>query len=438
MEPNLSTRSLRRPEYGPGTMRQSGAFRHCALCLIAVLAALLFVPAARASTFGNQPTDNDTVIINGNTLVFDGFTVSTEAGTVTLDSLQVGDWGTASFTITDGGKLVVGPYSTGISDWMPSYGIVTVNGSGSSFTTNGLNFGNTDIFGTAYGTGILSISDGGTVSASSIGSDAKSTISVDVGRGSSLVVGGGAGSIGSNGVIRLTAGVAAAPGTYTPMLYGALSGAVQAVGGVWNSAAHTVTVNPVVTAAAGAAATINLSKNQRILFTDSATGKSAGASFMATTTSTPLTLTASAMSKTELALLQSVLGSGRSVLSGWDFTAGSGYTEGDPAYLSLWAGAGQSLYTLSIWHYDGSNWSAYSATDLAYDNTYASFTVTGFSDYAVTGTSPVPIPAAAWLLCSGLVGLGAMRGRTRRRKKAFGEDGPNAAREKGGNDHETR
>ena len=192
------TRSSRRPGYGYGATRPSGVFRHCALYLIVVLAAaLLFAPAAGASTFGNQPTDNDTVIIDGSTIVFDGVILSTDAGTATLDSLQVGEWGTASFTITNGGQAVVGPYSTGISDWMGSYGIVTVNGSGSSFTTNGLSLGNTDIFGTAYGTGILSIGDGGTVSASGISSDAKSTISIDVGRGSSLVVGGGTGSVSS-------------------------------------------------------------------------------------------------------------------------------------------------------------------------------------------------------------------------------------------------
>ena len=199
-----------------------------------------------------------------------------------------------------------------------------------------------------------------------------------------------------------------------------------------------MTVNPVATAAAGSAATIDLSQNQRILFTDAVTGKSVGASFMATTTSTPLTFTASTMSGAELAQLQSVLGSGRSVLSGWDFTAGSGYTAGDPAYLSLWAGSGQSIYSLSIWQYNGSAWTAYNATDLAYDNTYASFTVTSFSDYAVTETSPVPIPPAAWLFGSGLAGLGAIRRRTRRRKKAFGEDGLKAAYVRGGNDHETK
>ncbi len=67
-----------------------------------------------------------------------------------------------------------------------------------------------------------------------------------------------------------------------------------------------------------------------------------------------------------------------------------------------------------IWHYDRSAWSQYDAFDLAYDNTFASFTATGLSGYAVSGTAPVPIPAAAWLLGSGVIGLAGIR----RRKSA--------------------
>ncbi len=95
----------------------------------------------------------------------------------------------------------------------------------------------------------------------------------------------------------------------------------------------------------------------------------------------------------------------------WDFNAIEGYTTGNPVYLSLFAGSGHSLSDLTVWHYDGSAWSTYDAFDLAYDKTYASFTVTGFSGYAVSGTAPVPLPAASWLLGPGFIGLVGLRRR---------------------------
>jgi hypothetical protein len=207
------------------------------------------------------------------------------------------------------------------------------------------------------------------------------------------------------------AGAGAGAGTYTPMAYGTMSGtgAVQALGGIWNAASHTVSVSDAVTGAAGSTLTADLSKTQRFLFTDGSTGKSVGASFQGATSSTSLVLTASAMGGGELVSLQGLLDPGQAVLSGWDF-ATTGNTTGNPVYLSLFAGTGQSLSDLDIWHYDGSAWGRYAASDLAYDNLYASFTVTGFSGYAVSGTAPVPIPAAAWLFGSGLLGLlGARR-----------------------------
>lgn len=161
----------------------------------------------------------------------------------------------------------------------------------------------------------------------------------------------------------------------------------------------------------GRAKTIDLSATQRVLFVDAATAQVAGASFLEAGTPTNLTLSASTISGSERTSLQGLLGTGETILSGWDFNATEGYAAGDPAYLSLFAGTGHSLYDLTVWHYDGSAWSKFDASDLAYDNTYASFTVTGLSGYAVSGTAPVPIPAAAWLLGSGLAGLGFMRRR---------------------------
>ena len=56
-----------------------------------------------------------------------------------------------------------------------------------------------------------------------------------------------------------------------------------------------------------------------------------------------------------------------------------------------------------MWHYDGQSWASYAASDLIYaGNGIASFTVSGFSGYAVTG---VPEPATLALLVVGSAAL---------------------------------
>ena len=72
-------------------------------------------------------------------------------------------------------------------------------------------------------------------------------------------------------------------------------------------------------------------------------------------------------------------------MGAWDFSASAGYTPGDPAYLSFGIGTGYLRDDLQIWHYSGSSWTEYASADLTCNGTYASFTVTGFSGYAVTG-----------------------------------------------------
>jgi T5SS/PEP-CTERM-associated repeat protein len=322
-------------------------------------------------------------------------------------SLYVGYRGTGVLRLTNGGTVTnTAAYLGYYSD---STGTATVDGTGSTWTsTSTLCVGNS---GSGTRTGYLSISDGGAATASTVKINAVSTMTADVGYGSSLKVGStGTGTITNNGTVRLVTGAGASPGIYTPMFYGTLSGNTpQTLGGVWDGANHTVTVNAAAAGIAGTAATFDLASTQRVLFTDAATGNSVGAAFQATGSSTPLTITASAIA--DLSGLQSQLAAGTAVLSAWDFSITQGYTDGDPVYLSLFAGSDQSLSTLSLWHYDGSTWSAFTANDLAYDGTYASFTVTGFSGYAVSGTAPVPIPGAVWLLGSGLAGLVGMRRR---------------------------
>jgi hypothetical protein len=134
----------------------------------------------------------------------------------------------------------------------------------------------------------------------------------------------------------------------------------------------------------GEAVAIDLATTQRILIDDAATNWAVGASFLGKTASTPLSLTTSAIGGNDLAALKTAAGEGESVLAGWTF-ATSGYTAGDPAYLAFEIGAGLSVDDLDIWRYDGSTWTAYVASDLTYNETFASFTVTGLGGYALTG-----------------------------------------------------
>lgn len=372
-------------------------------------------------TIGEQSTANGTVIVDG-------------VGSTLNGSFSVGYFGHGTLMVTNGGRVVA---SGIVGDRPPaSLGTMVVNGTGSSLTSKILKVGDYSES-VSYGNGRLSITDGASVTTSAlrINGNSKTVLTIDVGRGSSLTVGTGDGSlfgdgtydaehninhsyydgtINNHGKIRLVAGASAAAGTYTPMTYRAIDGegTIQALGGVWDGTARTVTVSGAAAGAGigGATAAFNLAVAQRAIITDSATGKSVGAGFAAGTAN--VTFNAVALSPTALAALQGLLASGNTVLSAWNFSA-TGYTvsASNPVYLSLSAGPGQSLSKLGIWHYDGSTWSVHDAYDLAYNGTYASFTVTGFSGYAVSGTTPTPIPAGVWLLGPALAGLAGMRRR---------------------------
>ncbi|MEA5114898.1 MAG: hypothetical protein VB050_12815 [Geobacteraceae bacterium] len=305
--------------------------------------------------------------------------------------------GTSKLNITNGGKVVSSSATLNLGYY--GSGTAVVSGPGSSWNHTGVI--------TMGAAGRLFIGDGGAVTASGLVINTPSLVTTDIDRGSSLTISSGSGTITNNGTIRLVASAGAANGVYTPITYGTMSGtgSVQALGGIWDATNHTVTVTSAAAGAAGSALTADLATTQRFLFTDGSTGKSVGAGFQAATSPTNLTLTASSISGSELTSLQSLLGTGQAVLSGWDFSATEGYTEGNPVYLSLFAGTGHSLYNLTVWHYDGSAWSKFDASDLAYDKSFASFTATGLSGYAVSGTAPVPIPPAVFLFGSGLSGL---------------------------------
>jgi len=81
-----------------------------------------------------------------------------------------------------------------------------------------------------------------------------------------------------------------------------------------------------------------------------------------------------------------------------------------PAYLSLSVEPGLKLHDLAVWHFDGVSWAPFDAFDLTTDGAYASFTVTGFSGYAV---STVPEPSVFVLLAVAACGLPVVRRRRR-------------------------
>jgi T5SS/PEP-CTERM-associated repeat protein len=365
-----------------------------------------------ASTLDIGDSSNASKVLAGATGIVN---VSGAGSTITSGSkFLVGASGAGFLTVTNGGSVVTTGTSTQYSALgynATATGTVIVDGKSST-----INVGNTILYlgYNAAAATTLSISDGGSVSAGTVTINSLSTLTSDV--GSTLTV--GSGTLTNKGTINLVAGADVAAGTYTPLSYGSLtgSGTIQALGGVWNSSTKQVTVNNAVTTVAGSSATIDLYTNQRGIVTNPTNGQSVGLGFQAA--STPgtklVTFTANAVSGSELSSLQSLVGAGNSVLSAWTFAGTTGYTTGNPVYLSLSAGAGQTLASLAIWGFNGSSWSQLSPATLAYDGSYASLTAANLNDIAVSGTTPTPtpIPAAVWLLSSGLLGLFGIKKKT--------------------------
>jgi T5SS/PEP-CTERM-associated repeat protein len=361
---------------------------------------VILTPGSASGRIATTSNGSGTIIVNGA-----GSTLSI-GGAWYFD---LGLYGVGKLYILNGASVMDTTQSANtsglhIGSTSSGNGTLVVDGAGSTWTSTGPN----GIIVGYNGTGKLSISDGGSTTASVISINSKSALTTDV--GSKLTVGGGTGTITNNGTVRLVAGAAAANGTYTPISAGTWSGsgAYQALGGVWNSTNHTVTVSNAATTTPGVSTTFDLSTTQRVLVDPS--GPSVGAGFQAAPSGTMLTFSATGISGAELSALQSKLTAGQSVLSGWSFST-TGYTSGNPLYLSLFAGAGQTLSGLTIWDYTGGAWGQFSATDLAYNGTYASFTTTALNDFAVSGTAPVPIPGALLLFGPGLVGLGLVKRR---------------------------
>ena len=293
----------------------------------------------------------------------------------TVNTVVVGVQGSGTLHVINGGA--VNGFSGDIGSSSGSTGVVAVDGSGSTWTNLSVYVGGNS--NSSGGSATLSITGGGAVTGTVVAVYNNSLLAIDVGRGSSLNVGNGSGSFGNYGNVRILAGAGVTAGnTYTPISAGTWydSGTDQAVGGTWNTTNHQFTVSTVQAGMSGSPVSIDLASQQRVLINDSTTGWSLGASFLAKPTSTPLSFTATTISGGTLTALGSLLGAGETVLGGWNLSGASGYTAGDPVYLSFNVGHAQLLDDLQVWQYGGSGWTAYSATDLTYDRTYASLTAT--------------------------------------------------------------
>ena len=343
-------------------------------------------------------------------------TFSVEGGAVTVDgtgSTLAYDGGPhigGMLSITNGGVFGSGTFTNYVS-YIEADGIVAVDGAGSTWKEAAT------IEVQASG-GMLSITGGGSVSAKAVILDSASLLAVNVGRGSSLTVGGGAGTLTNNGTIRVVAGagIAADGRNYSPIAANTWSGTgnYQAIGGTWSATGHTFTASSVASGTSSTPVSLDLKSVQRALIDDNAPGGTnweIGASFIAAGNTTNMTFTATAMDHEILDTLGSQLPPDDAILSGWMFsTTGYAVSPTNPIYLSFNVGAKHPADDLEVWHYDGSTWTGYSPTDLTYDGTYASFTATGLSGYAMVA---VPEPDTLVLLAAGLFGLLAYAWRKR-------------------------
>ncbi|MGC4098279.1 MAG: hypothetical protein QM706_14285 [Nitrospira sp.] len=367
------------------------------------------VSSRNGAVIGHFDTSNGRVIVDGPGSTW---TLPGTGGIFSIgQGVASGGTGARALVTVTNGATLSNPGLTRMGQFSGAIGTVMVNGAGSSWSSVaapgacaggspvpvcGLNVG-------MDGTGNVSVSDGATLTTNALYINNKSRLTVDLGTGSTVT---STGVLTNDGTIRLAAKATATNGTYAPITAGTWNGAgtVQALGGVYNPTTHSVTVSSAATGQAGVATTIDPSVTQRMLITDSATGQQVGASFQATQSPSNISLIASLMCPSQLSLLQGLLDPGKAVLGAWNFSA-TGYTAGDPVYLSLQVGGGQKFYDLDVWHFDGTGWAKYLNTDLAYDNKFASFVANGFSGYAISGLAAVPIPAAVWLFGSGVIGL---------------------------------
>lgn len=352
-------------------------------------------------------------VSSGHTVIADH---SSSTGAVTVSGedsewrngcLTVGYKGNGSLTITRGGSVSSGGYVL-IADQTGSTGEVMVNGAGSTWATK------TDLVVGNQGTAALNVSRGGAIN---VGRDLSigygSLLSLSVSNNNMLEVGtAGGGDFYNWGTVHLQAQPGVATGIYTPISISGNwrgDGTYQAFGGAWDHASHTFNVAVPERVVGGQQALFDLACTQRVQV-----DRSLMASFMPTVESSWVNFTATPTDVSALAELQAILG-GDELQGSWDFEI-TGLTSENPSLLSFALTGTADLDDLRVWHDAGRGWSVYEPEYFALSDGWASFTVDGFSSYAVSvvpeSAKPIPEPIT---MVSGLIGFGMVAEYFRRR-----------------------
>jgi T5SS/PEP-CTERM-associated repeat protein len=316
--------------------------------------------------------------------------------------LEIGRRGSGTLRVEAGGTVTAeGLYSgTYMGHYSGSTGAAVVTGTGSTWTNaSTLYVGYAD-------TSTLTVADGGQVTAKCLRvMTALSSVRLSVSGDDMLVLGDAdtTGMITNHGTIAFYADAFLAADTYTPICEYADraitwdgTGSCSALGGTWDGTAMTFAVGPATAVTAGSAEAVTTA--ERVLITDSAGGEQIGASFGTVAGGT--TFSAVLMSAPELDALKGTAGFAGSVLSAWHFTTNLSAGE-----VLLSADIGADMCNLTIWHYDGADWTPYTPDNLFYSEAgIMAFTVGDFSGYAVAGEL-IPEPATMGLLGLGLLPL---------------------------------
>ena len=359
---------------------------------------------------GGQATSTEGSIAHGGGTT--GIVAVTGSGSTwtTSSSLQVGALGNGRLTIEAGGR--VNDTSGLIGFGNASRGAVTVTGPGSTWANSrSISVGKTNI--SSYlGLGTLTVTDAGLVTADNMTVYPSSSARLHVSGNDMIVLGDSSltGSVNNSGKIGFYADAFLAAVAYKPItesqnrtMAWTGSGSYKAFGGTWNATNKTFTPTALTLLTSGE--TDSISTGERMLFTDPASGKRAGASF-GDVTGSP-TFSATPMGSAALAALALMPGFDGWVRSAWNFN--TTYAGSDEVLLSFDIGFGK--HDLAVWHYDAGAWTPYTPDLMTYDSHgILSFTVTDFSGYAVTA---VPEPATL-----SLVALGGLAAIFRRRRRA--------------------
>jgi T5SS/PEP-CTERM-associated repeat protein len=313
-------------------------------------------------------------------------------------SIYIGGDGGGALLIEAGGQ--VSNTSGYVGNNSGSTGTVTVIGTNSNWTNS------STLYVGSAGSGTLTIETGGQVAAKRVTINNKSVVGLHVSGNNMLLLGSTteAGVVTNSGKTNLYADVFLPAAGYTPIsdlqrrsMTWSGTGTYNAFGGTWDSVSKTFVV-PAATGV-GAGNTATLATGTRTIFTDAA-GHRAGVS-TGVVTGTP-TMVANSMTGGQLDGIG--LLPGEAVVAAWDFNT----TLTGETLLSF--DVGQGLSDLRAWRYSSGAWAPFD-THVVYREGIASFSVTGFSGYAV---SAVPEPATWTMLLAAAAALGLYRWRKRR------------------------